>query len=115
MGTWFWDTFGTNWWELGPPRRLFLHTVASLTRLAKDAGLELFETVWESTFLEIIASEQIARDLAWLEPGSWGVEPAAADRTYDLDQLKAKVAELNAADNAGRAGFCFRVAQVRPS
>ena len=115
MGTWFWDTFGTDWWELDPPRHLFLHTVASLTRLAGDAGLELFDTVWDSTFLEIIASQQIARDLAWLEPGSWGVDPASADRTYDLDKLKSQVAELNAAGNAGRAGFYFRVAQARPS
>ena len=110
MGTWFWKTFGTDWWELDAPRHLYLHTPDSLTRLGRAAGLELFDTVWDSTFLEIIASEQIRRDLAWLEPGSWGVDPATATGTYDLPTLKATVADLNRTGTAGRAGFYFRIA-----
>ncbi len=112
MGTWFWKTFGTSWWELDAPRHLFLHTPDSLNRLGQAAGLELFDTVWDSQFLEIIASDQIVHDLAWLEPGSWGVEPASATGTYDLDALRSTVAELNRSGTAGRAGFYFRAASA---
>ena len=74
MGTWFWETYGPSWWELDPPRHLFIHTVDSLVHLATAAGLELFDTVWDSSFVEMIASDQIRRDIAWREPASWGEE-----------------------------------------
>ena len=39
MGTWFWDSYGVDWWELDAPRHLFVHTPASIERLAAEAGL----------------------------------------------------------------------------
>ncbi len=114
MGTWFWQKYGTSWWELDPPRHLFVHTVASLERLAADAGLELVEIVWDSSFVEMIASEQIARDIAWREPASWGEDRVANADGFDLEALKVRTAELNAAGNAGRAGFYFRAVTAGP-
>jgi len=113
MGTWFWGTYGPSWWELDAPRHLFIHTVASLNRLAASAGLELFDTVWDSTFVEMIASDQISRDIAWREPASWGEHPdaEASAGLYDIAALTTRTAELNASGNSGRAGFYFRVAE----
>ena len=105
MGTWFWETFGTSWWELDPPRHLFVFSQPSLERLAGDVGLALRDVVWDSTPQEIIASEQIRRDIAWREPGSWNEHPPGVfDEDFEA-QAKAKVRELNAEGRAGRAGF----------
>ena len=108
MGTWFWEQFGTAWWELDPPRHLWVHTQASLELLAGRAGLALVDVVWDSSYLEIIASEQIGRDIAWREPGSW-LRASPADRDADtIARYQAQVAQLNREGQAGRAGFYFR-------
>jgi SAM-dependent methyltransferase len=108
MGTWFWERFGTTWWELDPPRHLWVHTRASLEILARRAGLALFDVVWDSSYLELIASEQIGRDVAWREPGSWNGGPSAAFDADTIAQYQALITELNREGRAGRAGFYFR-------
>jgi SAM-dependent methyltransferase len=108
MGTWFWERFGTAWWELDPPRHLWVHTRASLDILARRAGLALFDVVWDSSYLELIASEQIGRDVAWREPRSWYRDPSAGFDADTIAQYETLIAELNRNGRAGRAGFYFR-------
>ena len=76
MGTWFWESYGViggSWMRRA--------TCSSLPRRASSGWLrnraQVTDVVWDSTYLEIIASEQIRRDLAWREPGSWYVDPPA--------------------------------------
>ena len=108
FGTWFWDRFGSAWSELDAPRNLFVHTRASLERLAADTGLEIVEVQWDSSYLEIIASTQIARDVAWREPASWHSSPPAGFDDQMLEDFERRVAALNEAGTAGRAGFYLR-------
>lgn len=117
MGTWFWEHYGTDWWELDAPRHLWLHTRDSLERLAVAAGLALTDVVWDSTYMEMIASDQIARDIAWHEPPSWNVHPPAGVDDATITAYRAKAKELNAAGTAGRAGFYLRraTASSRPT
>jgi len=114
MGTWFWETYGTHWWELDPPRHLYIHTLASLDRCAARAGLERIDVVWDSSVTEIIASEQIARDVAWREPASWGEKPPAGIDDATIAAWRATIAELNATGRAGRAGVYYRTA-IQPA
>ena len=72
-------------------------------------GLTLFETVWDSSFIEVIASDQISRDIAWREPGSWSVDPPAGYDDDAIETFTKLVADLNASGRAGRAGFYFRL------
>ncbi|HSS34697.1 MAG TPA: class I SAM-dependent methyltransferase [Patescibacteria group bacterium] len=108
MGTWFWETYGVDWWELDAPRHLVLHTRASIELLAAAAGLAVAEVVWDSSYLEIVASEQIRRDLAWREPGSWFVDPPAGFDESTIQSYRERAAQLNADGRAGRAGFYLR-------
>jgi SAM-dependent methyltransferase len=108
MGTWFWEQYGTAWWELDPPRHLFVHTRAGLELVAGRAGLALVDIVWDSSYVEIIASEQIARDVAWREPGSWYCDPPAGFDAETILEYRSRVATLNEGGRAGRAGFYFR-------
>lgn len=108
MGTWFWETYGTSWWELDAPRHLFVHSLMSLERLGAEVGLELREVQYDSTYLEIVASEQIARDIAWREPASCWRDLEAPDLQERVRSAQKIVRQLNAAGRAGRAAFLFR-------
>ena len=108
MGTWFWEKYGSAWWELDAPRHLWLHTQASLEILGRRAGLSLVDVVWDSSHLEVIASEQISRDVAWRESGSWYRDPPAGFDDETIAGYKALVTDLNREGRAGRAGFYFR-------
>ena len=108
MGTWYWERYGTAWWELDPPRHLFVHTQAGLELVAGRAGLALADIVWDSSYLEIIASEQIAKDVAWREPGSWYRDPPAGFDDETILEYRSQIAALNDEGRAGRAGFYFR-------
>ncbi len=105
MGTWFWRTYGADWWELDPPRHLVVHTRRSLELLAAEAGLRVLDVAFDSTPVEVIASEQIRRDLAWREPGSWFRGPTVPPDDAQLAEWHAVVARLNEAGDAGRAAF----------
>jgi hypothetical protein len=108
MGTWFWDHYGTSWWELDPPRHLFVHTSRSLELLARDVGLELRHTDYESTPTEIVASEQIARGIAWRDPRSFQADPEQPEGRRLYDESVELVKRLNAEGRGGRARFIFR-------
>lgn len=108
MGTWFWERFGRDWWELDPPRHLWVHTQGSLERMAKVAGLTLVDVVWDSSFIEVLASDQISRDIAWRESASWNVSPPAGYDDATIATFKTVVTDLNATGRAGRAGFYLR-------
>lgn len=108
MGTWFWETYGTNWWELDPPRHLFVHTQRSLEILAAEAGLVLERVDYESTFLEILASDQIARDIPWRDPASCAGDLSATDLQPAIAAAGLTAKRLNAERRGGRASFLFR-------
>lgn len=108
MGGWFWETYGTSWWELDPPRHLFVHTRRSLEILGEAAGLDLVRVDSDSTFLEILASDQITRDIPWRDPASCWNDLAAPSLAPAVAAAKATVARLNAEGRGGRASFLFR-------
>ncbi|MES2210135.1 MAG: class I SAM-dependent methyltransferase [Chloroflexota bacterium] len=108
MGTWFWETYGRDWWELDPPRHLFVHSRRSLEMLIARVNLRIAEVIFDSTSVEIIASEQIRRNVAWREPQSWFVTPPAGFSDEDLARFLATTSELNRSERGGRAAFYLR-------
>lgn len=108
MGTWFWEQYGTSWWELDPPRHLFVHTPRSLELLAHDVGLELRDTEYESSPSEIVASEQIARGIPWRDPRSFKSDPEQPEGRRRYTETVELVKQLNAEGRGGRARFILR-------
>lgn len=108
MGGWFWERFGTNWWELDPPRHLFIFSLRSLDLLAKQFGLTRVATIWESSFVEVIASDQITRGIPWRSTRSWQTNPPAGYDDVTIASYKSLVADLNREGRAGRAALYFR-------
>jgi SAM-dependent methyltransferase len=108
MGTWFWEKFGTSWWELDAPRHLFVHTPASLEIVARAAGLVLERVEFESSAVEVIASEQIARGIPWRDPRSWYSLSPSPEKSRELDARSELVRRLNDEGRGGRAILIFR-------
>jgi SAM-dependent methyltransferase len=108
-----WRTYGVDWVELDAPRHVFLHTRASLERLANLHDLELLEVVFDSTELEIWGSEQYRQGIALTAPESYGVNPTASIfSTEDIAGFRRRIVSLNRTGESGRAAFILRRAAL---
>ncbi len=110
MGSALWERFGVNWWELDPPRHLFVFSRAGLVEMAARVGLELEGSIQETAHREFIGSAQYERDIATYGPGSWFVDPEASTITRaDVEAFREAAALANMAGAAGRALYRFRL------
>jgi len=80
-----WEEYGTDWVQMDPPRHFFLHSHASVRRLAEDAGL-VVENLWcDSDRFQFTGSEKYRRDIPLTAEGAGddkiftGAEIAAFD------------------------------------
>lgn len=55
--------YGVNWYQLDAPRHLFLHTVRSISLLAKEHGFILKQVNYDSTEGQFMNSEKYCRDI----------------------------------------------------
>ncbi len=58
-----WKKYKNNWIQLDAPRHFFLHTLKSMDILAKDAGFEIRQTVFDSTGFQFWGSELYIKDI----------------------------------------------------
>ena len=104
-----WEKYGVAWVELDAPRHLFLHSVNSITDIARQAGLELYDVVFDSLPFEFYGSEQYARDIPLNDPRSLWVNPDSDLFTPEEKiEFEAMAVKVNAERRGGRAGFYFR-------
>ncbi len=82
---WAWEHYGTNWVQLDAPRHLFLHSPDSIAVLAANSGLELFNTVYDSTRFQFSGSEKLARGvpLREREALNWTAAPKRLWEKWD--------------------------------
>jgi hypothetical protein len=76
--------------------------------MAEAAGLEVAHVQCDSTYLEILASDQIARDIPWRDPASCFHDLSDPGLRPSIDDAHARVARLNAEGRGGRAMFLLR-------
>ena len=99
--SWAWRTYGADWAQLDAPRHFFLHTRASMDRVAAEAGLRLADVVHDERGWTELASEAYAADVALVDQPtpSDPVRQAAAD---------ARAAERNRRGEGDQACFYLR-------
>jgi 2-polyprenyl-3-methyl-5-hydroxy-6-metoxy-1,4-benzoquinol methylase len=110
MDGWFWEQYGTSWWELDPPRHLFVHTRRSIDIMAAAAGLAVERVQCDSTYLEVLASDQIAQGIPWRDPASCWNDLANPELRPRIEAAHARVTRLNVEGRGGRAMFFLRAA-----
>lgn len=70
-----WKKYGTYWVQIDAPRHLIIHTVASFKILARKAGFEVSDVIFNSTAFQFWGSEQYMKDIPLKSEKSYSVSP----------------------------------------
>ncbi len=99
-----WEEYKDRWVQLDAPRHLFLHSRASMERLATSAGLRVDQVVYDSTRFQFEGSELYRRDIPLREMAEHPISP--------LQRLRysARARRLNARQQGDQAAFYLRKA-----
>lgn len=104
-----WETYGVDWVELDAPRHLYLHSIESITTIAKQAHLDLYDVAYDSTSFEFYGSEQYRRDIPLNDPQSLWMNPESSLFTQaEREEFTMLAERVNMEFKGGRAGFYFR-------
>lgn len=98
-----WGRYGTNWVQIYAPRHLVIHTVASFTSLARKAGFEVSDVVFNW------GSEQYVRDIPLKSEKSYSVSPRNSIFSREMMQhYKTEAERLNLQSEGDQAIFVLR-------
>ena len=104
-----WDEYGVDWVQLDAPRHFWLHTMKSLEILARNAGLRIAETVFDSTAFQYWGSEQYRGNIPLFAENSYLRSPEKSifnGKTILAYQEKAK--KLNEKGLGDQASFYLK-------
>jgi SAM-dependent methyltransferase len=108
-GSFAWREYGVDWVQLDPPRHLYLHTERSFVRLAREAGLALQRTVFDSTAFQFWGSEQYRAGIPLRDARSHAVDPSRSIFSpAALARFAREARRLNAAGEGDQACFYLR-------
>jgi SAM-dependent methyltransferase len=62
-----WRKYGVSWFQIDAPRHFFIHTVRSISFLAKHHGFDISSIEYDSTERQFYGSEKYIRDKALFE------------------------------------------------
>lgn len=100
-----WKYYKTNWVQLDAPRHFYLHTPKSIKILADQAGLELFDVRYDSTYFQFTGSEMYSRNISLKEAES---QSANIFSRRDIKRYQRKADKLNANGLGDQAVFYLR-------
>jgi SAM-dependent methyltransferase len=104
-----WRHYRTDWVQLDAPRHIFLHSIKSMEVLAARAGLELYETFFDSDALQFWGSEQCRRGVPLASSRSRAMSKRDSGFTSEqIASFEAQARELNATAQGDQAAFFMR-------
>jgi SAM-dependent methyltransferase len=109
VSSYAWRHYRTNWVSLDAPRHLFLYSVDSLHVLAKNAGLVIYDIVYDSHECQFWGSEQYRKNIPMESPLSYKNDPASSlFSKKDIASFKRRAADLNGQGLGDMAAFYLR-------
>lgn len=106
MGMYSWKKYDVNWMDLDAPRHIIIHSLKSMAFLAKQAGFELRQIVFDGNYMSLIGSEQYAKDIALPDANSYMVNKKASGyAAADIEKFKAINQQNNSTQQADQAAF----------
>jgi 2-polyprenyl-3-methyl-5-hydroxy-6-metoxy-1,4-benzoquinol methylase len=101
-----WREYGVHWVQLDAPRHLYLHSLASMERLAQKTGLSVQAVHYDSAAMQFWGSEQYRQNIGLWEPGSYCVNPQKSifSKT-DIKRFERQAQALNAKGEGDQAIF----------
>lgn len=101
-----WRHYGVHWFNLDPPRHLYIHTFRSMELLAQRVGLKVTNTIQESGAGQFWTSEEYQRDIPHNDPRTLGA--STLKRLLEWKRIRrwsAKAKELNRQGEGDLVGF----------
>lgn len=109
IASYAWQTYGVNWFQLDPPRHLFLFTERAFVGLANEAGFEVVKTIYDSTAAQFTVSEQYAADISMHDPEAFKGNVAESIFTQEqLDNWEKQTIQLNREGRGDQACFYLK-------
>lgn len=109
VSSYAWEHYGVNWVQLDAPRHFFIHSTASLGKLAQQAGLILTKTVYDATAFQFWGSEQYLCDIPLFAEQSYAVNPGRAIFSKaELAAFNRQAAIYNRENRGDSATFCLQ-------
>lgn len=106
MGKYSWNKYGVNWMDLDAPRHIIVHSLKSMQILAKQAGFEIRNIVFDGNYMSLIGSDQYAKDIALPDTNSYMVNKQASGYSKaDIEQFKSTTIQNNIEQQADQAAF----------
>lgn len=104
-----WRHYGVNWAQLDAPRHFYLHSIQSMSLLAKRAGFFIERTVYDSDSVQFWASELYSKDIPLIDPSTGKLNSKAAIFSRSaLRRYSEKAEKLNAEKEGDQAAFYLR-------
>lgn len=104
-----WEKYGVNWFQLDPPRHLFLYTERSFRAIAEAAGFEVNKVLYDSNAFQFIASEQYARDISMHDERAYAGDVSRSVFTREqIDEWEAESRRLNTENRGDQACFYLK-------
>jgi SAM-dependent methyltransferase len=104
-----WKRYGVDWFQLDPPRHMFLFTERGFRDLAAAAGFVLDHVTYDSNEHQFWMSEQYRQDVPMFDPRSHFVDPDASMFEHgQIVEWKRQADELNRQGAGDQAAFYLR-------
>lgn len=102
-----WKHYGVHWYQLDAPRHIFLHSIESMQILAKQAGFEISNIVYDSENTQFIISEKYKQGFSLPEKFYKGLS-GKIQKKIDKYKYSQKAKELNKNNQGDQAAFFLK-------
>lgn len=101
-----WDRYGINWFQIDAPRHFYLYSIKSFDILLEKTGFKLYNTVFNSTKLLFLRSEQYKMDIPLNSDNSYEINPEASIfSNKEIKEFKNRAKILNKKNSGDQAIF----------
>lgn len=108
-----WLQYSVNWVAIDAPRHIFIPSIKSMNILCDNAGLTLYDIVYDSTILQFWGSEQYLKDIPLVSEKTYGKHNNnSIFSKEDIKNFQRKTVELNAVQLGDSAAFFIKNKQL---
>lgn len=109
VSSYAWEHYGVKWVQIEAPRHFFLHSVESLGILAKEAALDVYNIIYNSTSCQFWGSEQCKKNIPLSDRRSYLVSPRKSIFSKkEIAYYARRAKELNDMQRGDQAIFYLR-------
>ncbi len=97
-----WNEYNENWVLLDPPRHFYIHSDESFKILAQTNNFNIITKTFQSTPLELIASEQYKQNISLVDDNSYFTNKN--NSIFNEEELNSFGQKIKSLNNSGKSG-----------